>query len=609
MTEQILAGHYKIIQPLAAGGMGQTFIARDTHLPGQPQCVVKRLHAANADPTFLTTIKRLFFSEAETLQKLGKHDQIPQLLAYFEQSAEFYLVQEFIEGHPLTRELPPGQRWSEPQVIQLLEEILSILAFVHDQKVIHRDIKPDNIIRRQQDGKLVLIDFGAVKEVRAQQTVVSGQVSQTVAIGTPGYMPTEQTRGKPRFSSDLYAVGIIGIQALTGLSPAQLPEDDEGEMVWINQADVSSGLAQFLTKMVRYHFKERYQTAGEAIQALQQAKSTVVNPPTPIRDTPLATLPPQTSETLATTEYVVPTPITSPPAAPLSNQAEVKPNKNWLIPVIAGTSVIAASIMGSAMILKPPVQEVNPIVATNSAEQASEDEAAVPADNVSDQDEGAIAADNLSPEASPSPALTKTVNVANINNDEIQTYTAGVLKITGTRQHACNVLLPRGPGIGSDFFYGDEAALWQQLQCQELYCNLDNPRCRTSLKPQWAKPDVQDLGSAPPPARQPERSIVDQVIQNPNQPIPAYSADITSLSQPQFLALNRLFNQFNSVNPGVEPIVPGSSTTFAGWNLLCIGEQSTDGCPKSAKHEMLSYGNSNSNSQFLTSRGWVMYRP
>lgn len=605
MTEQILAGHYKIIQPLAAGGMGQTFIARDTHLPGQPQCVVKRLHAAKADPTFLTTIKRLFFSEAEILQKLGKHAQIPQLLAYFEQNAEFYLVQEFIEGHPLSRELPLGQRWSEPQVIQLMEEILSILAFVHDQKVIHRDIKPDNIIRRQQDGKLVLIDFGAVKEVRAQPTVVSGQVSQTVAIGTPGYMPTEQTRGKPRFSSDLYAVGIIGIQALTGLSPAQLPEDDEGELVWIDQADISSDFAQFLIKMVRYHFKERYQTAGEAIQALQQAKSTVVNPSTSIRDTPPATPTRQTSDTLASTEYVMHTPAapTTKPAAPLPAVANPKPTKNWLVPVIAGTSVIAASIIGAAMILKPAVKEANPITAqansTNTEDPPSTDEVTAPL-----RDETAIPPRD---ETVPSPDITKTVNVA--DSEEIQTYTAGVLKITGTRQHACNVLLPRGPGIGSDFFYGDEAALWQQLQCQELYCNLDNPRCRTSLKPQWAKPDVQDLGSTPPPASQPELSIVDQVIQNPSQPIPAYSADIASLSQPQFLALNHLFNQFNSVNPGVEPIAPGSATTFAGWNLLCIGEQSTDGCPKSAKHEMLSYGNSNSNSQFLTSRGWVMYRP
>lgn len=261
------------------------------------------------------------------------------------------------------------------------------------------------------------------------------------------------------------------------------------------------------------------------------------------------------------------------------------------------------------MILKPSVQEVNPIVSTNAAEQDAEDEADAPADNFNDPDEGAISADIPSDETPSSPAITKAVNVANSSNDEIQTYTAGVLKITGTRQHACNVLLPRGPGIGSDFFYGDEAALWQQLQCQEFYCNLDNPRCRTSLKPQWAKPDVQDLGSTPAPARQPELSIVDQVIQNPNQPIPAYSANIASLSQSQFLALNQLFNQFQSVNPGIEPISPGSSTTFSGWNLLCIGEQSTDGCPKSAKHEMLSYGNSNSNSQFLTSRGWVMYRP
>ena len=106
------------------------------------------------------------------------------------------------------------------------------MEFIHGQGVIHRDIKPDNIIRRKQDGKLVLIDFGAVKQVRMQQVTSVGQVSVTVAIGTPGYMPTEQSSGKPRPSSDIYALGMVGIQAVTGLLPSQLKEDEDGEAIW-----------------------------------------------------------------------------------------------------------------------------------------------------------------------------------------------------------------------------------------------------------------------------------------------------------------------------------------------------------------------------------------
>jgi serine/threonine-protein kinase len=136
------------------GGFGQTYIAQDTRRPGNPICVVKHLKPGT-DPRVFDTAKRLFNSEAETLEKLGNHDQIPRLLAYFDENQEFYLVQEYIEGHTLAEELIPGKRWSESQVIQLLQEVLEILEFVHRQGVIHRDIKPDNIIRRASDNKLV----------------------------------------------------------------------------------------------------------------------------------------------------------------------------------------------------------------------------------------------------------------------------------------------------------------------------------------------------------------------------------------------------------------------------------------------------------------------
>jgi serine/threonine protein kinase, bacterial len=272
MIGKLLDYRYKVIRVLATGGFGETYIAEDTKRPGNPTCVVKHLKpASSTDSKIFETARRLFQSEAETLEKLGSHNQIPRLLAYFFDNQEFYLVQEFIEGYTLSEELVPGETWSEGQVVQLLDEVLSILEFVHQQGVIHRDIKPDNIIRRRSDNKLVLVDFGAVKQLRATAyTRTAGiQHSATVAIGTPGYMPTEQGQGKPRPNSDIYALGIIAIQALTGVAPVDLQEDPyTGEIIWQNSS-ISPHLSVILNKMIRYHFKDRFQNASEALQALR----------------------------------------------------------------------------------------------------------------------------------------------------------------------------------------------------------------------------------------------------------------------------------------------------------------------------------------------------
>lgn len=268
MLGKLLDRRYQVIQVLGAGGFGKTYLAQDTRRPGNPTCVVKHLKPLNSDSSVLETARRLFSSEAETLEQLGNHDQIPRLLAYFEEDQEFYLVQEFIEGHTLTQELPLGQRWEESRVIGLLSEVLNVLEFVHAHGVIHRDVKPDNLIRRRADNKLVLVDFGAVKQIRTQ--FASTQGSHTITIGTPGYMSSEQALGHPRPSSDLYALGIIGIQALTGVMPVQIPEDlNTGEVLWQQLVSVSPRLAAVLTKLVRYHFKDRYQSATEALQALR----------------------------------------------------------------------------------------------------------------------------------------------------------------------------------------------------------------------------------------------------------------------------------------------------------------------------------------------------
>ncbi len=286
MIGKLLDYRYQVIKVLATGGFGENYIAQDTKRPGNPICVVKHLKPTSTESKVFDTAKRLFQSEAETLEKLGFHDQIPRLLAYFVENQNFYLVQEFIEGHPLTDELVPGERWNENQVIQLLISVLSILEFVHSQGVIHRDIKPDNIIRRYSDGKLVLVDFGAVKQLRASYGLGALQgvdnPSATVAIGTPGYMPTEQGQGRPRHNSDIYSLGIIAIQALTGVAPMDLQEDPyTGELIWQNLVPISRELGDVLSIMVRYHFKERYQNATSALQAINSFAGDLVPQPHP----------------------------------------------------------------------------------------------------------------------------------------------------------------------------------------------------------------------------------------------------------------------------------------------------------------------------------------
>lgn len=266
-NEIVLASRYRSIGSLGKGAFGKIYLARDTLLPGQPKCVVKQLspHIENGD--YLDLARRLFKKEAETLHKLGHWDKIPTLYAYFEEDKEFYLVQQYIPGNPLSLELTPGNIWSEAQVVRSIAEVLHILNFIHSQSVIHRDIKPSNLIRRQGDKKLVLVDFGAVKEVIISQTNIKSNL--TIGIGTKGYMSPEQIRGKPRFNSDIYALGIIAIQALTGMNPNEFVEDEDGEIIWQNRVNADPKLIEIVSKMTRYHFQERYQSAQEVLQALE----------------------------------------------------------------------------------------------------------------------------------------------------------------------------------------------------------------------------------------------------------------------------------------------------------------------------------------------------
>ena len=279
-----LLKRYKIVEEIGAGGYGHTYKAIDTAIPGERYCVVKHLHPRNQDSEALKIATRLFETEAKALSRLGKNDGIPELYAYFGEDGEFYLVQEIVEGEDLSREFQPELKWSESETVSFLQELLTILSKVHEQKTVHRDIKPANIMRRDRDRKLVLIDFGAVKEILTVDK--NGNTAlPSVGIGTPVYMPVEQLRGLPNTYSDIYTVGLLGIQAITGLGAMDLPRDAEQfeAVLKEKQIDISPELKSFLSKAIANKPRNRYFNAQEALTALQPTVI-IPEPPEPNRN-------------------------------------------------------------------------------------------------------------------------------------------------------------------------------------------------------------------------------------------------------------------------------------------------------------------------------------
>ncbi len=271
----LLRDRYQATQVLGKGGFGATFLAEDVSLPGCPTCVIKQLQPATQDPSLLSMARELFEREAKTLGKIGNHPQIPRLLDYFEQAQEFFLVQDYVSGLTLQQQVKQSGRLDETGVLTALNELLPILDYCHTQEVIHRDIKPANIIRRSFDQKLVLIDFGAVKD-QVQQTLIAQSPDTTLtafAIGTPGFSSPEQMAQRPVYASDIYALGVTCIFLLTGKSPKDLNYDPAtGELLWRNQVEISASLMGVLEKMLEASVRHRFQSAKDVLQALAEGE-------------------------------------------------------------------------------------------------------------------------------------------------------------------------------------------------------------------------------------------------------------------------------------------------------------------------------------------------
>ncbi len=267
----LLRDRYRVHKALARGGFGATFLAQDEGLPGQPSCVIKQLRPSASAPEVFQMARELFAREAKTLGRIGNHPQVTRLLDYFEDDQQFYLVQEYVSGLTLQQEVKRSGPLSEAGVKQFLSEIMPLLRYIHSHQVIHRDIKPANLMRREQDCKIVLIDFGAVKNQVNQVTASQSEQTALTAysVGTNGFAPPEQIALRPVYASDIYAVGVTCIYLLTGKSPQDLNYNSKtGEMLWRDKVQVSDHLAEVLRKMMEGSVRHRYQSSDEVLRAL-----------------------------------------------------------------------------------------------------------------------------------------------------------------------------------------------------------------------------------------------------------------------------------------------------------------------------------------------------
>lgn len=286
----VLDGRYLPLKRLGGGAFGTTYLGVDLRSAKQRHCVIKQLQLkSNLAHNQIEGVKRAFRREAEILEVLGdNHYQIPTLFAYFgltapaflgsrttdtqrNETEEFiYLVQEYVQGLDLDKELRRKGKMAEAEVVEIMQQVLPVLQFVHNHGAIHRDIKPSNMMR-DRNGRIYLIDFGAVKQV----TTGVPLKSNSLVFGTLGFAPPEQIAGKQVYpSTDLYSFAVTILCLLTGQPPEALLDASGDSWNWRPLVQVSDHLAYILDKMLEFIPGRRFQSADEVLAALASPAQT-----------------------------------------------------------------------------------------------------------------------------------------------------------------------------------------------------------------------------------------------------------------------------------------------------------------------------------------------
>jgi serine/threonine protein kinase len=262
-----LRGRYQVAHPLGSGGFGRTFLGIDLELPHTPKVTIKVLRQDRGCLRFQSLAQKLFKHEAGALSRAGQHPQVPRLLDWFELAGKQYLIQEYIPGITLAEEFRQHGHFNEDSIRQVLQQILGILSYLQDQKIVHRDIKPQNLMRHALNQQIMLIDFGV-----AQLPIQPGSspVEETASYpgGTLGYSAPEHFVNGSTNASDLYSLGATCVFLLRGIKPRYLPVHLEtGRLLWDDpKLNLSARLRKVLNLMLSLNPKER--TSASQLQAM-----------------------------------------------------------------------------------------------------------------------------------------------------------------------------------------------------------------------------------------------------------------------------------------------------------------------------------------------------
>ena len=257
----LIQKRYSIINQLGEGGSGITYAAQDLT---EGTTVAIKVLSLNQ----LENWKKieLFEREAKILQQL-EHPNIPKYLDYFqietEENTSFYIVQQLAPGKSLASLIEAGWQPEESEIKAIAEQILNILVYLQQltPPVIHRDLKPQNIIYQPDTGNLFLVDFGAVQDTY-HHTVMGSTV-----VGTYGYMAPEQYRGGAVLATDLYSLGCTLLFLLTRKSPAELPQENL-KLHFRKQVKLNRNFAKWLDKLIAPDIRDRFPTAEDALKVL-----------------------------------------------------------------------------------------------------------------------------------------------------------------------------------------------------------------------------------------------------------------------------------------------------------------------------------------------------
>lgn len=255
---------YQILKTLGQGGMGTTYLAFVPPEESNPRPKMLVLKEMNADMTRIPKARELFEREARILKGLN-HPGVPQFYDFFVDEGKKYLAMAMIHGQDLEQRVYQRGPIVLSQAIDWMIQTCEVLEYIHAQSppIVHRDIKPANLMVRTVDNRIIVLDFGAVKEI--------GTPLGT-CIGAPDYTAPEQNRGEPLTQSDLYAIGATLIFLLTGESPQKFFELIGSGYGFNLKGDprIPQQVRETIEKATESKPSDRYQTAGELAKALSQ---------------------------------------------------------------------------------------------------------------------------------------------------------------------------------------------------------------------------------------------------------------------------------------------------------------------------------------------------